>query len=114
MTEPAPTSARALARGAGVAATWLITGGLNVVAVVCAVFLWAAWLTGSYQSDHDLLDNGGAWLTFMALVGAAACLASAVVDGVAVRLRWMPLWTLAVPAVLLLTMLVAYGATASG
>jgi hypothetical protein len=98
----------------GAATAWLVTGGLNVVAFVCTLFLWVTWLTGDYQTDRDMLENDGAWLTFMALVGGAAAIALLILNALAVRFRWMPRWTLAIPAVLLAAMALAYAATSIG
>ncbi|WP_157562942.1 hypothetical protein [Micromonospora chokoriensis] len=114
MIDSTPSPARTMARGVGTVTAWLITGGLNVVAIVCALFLWLAWLTGDYQSDRDMVENDGVWLTFMALVGGGSAIVSLVLDAVAVRLRWMPRWTLAIPAVLLAATALAYVGTSVG
>jgi hypothetical protein len=50
----------------------------------------------------------------MALVGGGSAVASLVLDAIAVRLRWMPRWTPAVPAVLLVATVLAYGGTSVG
>ncbi|SCL25232.1 hypothetical protein GA0074692_1920 [Micromonospora pallida] len=49
----------------------------------------------------------------MASVGGAA-IASLILNALAVRFRWMPRWTLAIPAVLLAAMALAYAATSIG
>ncbi|HWS32050.1 MAG TPA: hypothetical protein VN408_04825 [Actinoplanes sp.] len=105
------SSARSLARQAGVGLAWLITGGLNVVAIGCVLFLWISWLSGDYRTDHDLLDGGGSWILVTAVIGGGSALLSLLIDAGAVRLRWMPRWTIWAPSVLLAATALAYAAT---
>ena len=118
--EPGPALAagqprwRVWAREVGRATAYLVMGGLNAVAFLCVLFLWFAWLSGDYATDHDMLENGGIWLTMMAMAGAAASGLALLIAWLANRLHWMPRWTLAFPAVLLTATLLAFGATSIG
>lgn len=86
---------------------YLAAGGLNTVALLCALFLWHSWLSGEYRTDHDLLENGAIWLVFMTLVGGVSAGVSLLVTAVAAALRWMPRWGLALPGVLLAATVIA-------
>jgi hypothetical protein len=115
MTAPNPGAARnSWPRRVGQALVYLVTGGLNVVALACALFLWAALSTGDYRTDHDMLENDGIWLKITGLFGTVVATLSLALDWGGVRLRWMPRWTLAIPAVLLVATLLAWAATAVG
>jgi hypothetical protein len=113
----APSSRRRLSRrelltAAAQATAIFVAGGLNLVALLCALLLWNILLSGDYRTDHDLLENDGFVLTFLAWVGGAAAVVSLVVTGAAVALRWFGRWLLAVPGLLLLAIVVASTAMA--
>jgi hypothetical protein len=105
---------RVWSRWTGRVTAYLVVGGLNTVALLCVLFLWFAWLSGDYQTDRDMQENGGIWLTMMALAGGGSAGLSLLVAAVAARLRWMPRWTLALPGVLLAATVLAAGATSAG
>lgn len=60
------------------------------------------------------LENGGVWLTFMALAGGGCALVSLLGGLLAVRARWLPRWSTLIPAGLVAATIVAYAATAAG
>ncbi|HWS39034.1 MAG TPA: hypothetical protein VN408_40615 [Actinoplanes sp.] len=99
------------ARTLGAVAAWLVTVLLDVVAALGALFLWAAWLTGDYRTDRDMLENSGVWLTLTALIAGGSAAVALLIGLGAVRLRWLPRWAPAVPAALLAATLIAYAAT---
>jgi hypothetical protein len=110
MTEPPspdPTGVNAEARSprwpgrVGQAAAYLAVGGLNAIALICALFVWLAWLSGDYRTDHDMLENSGIWLTFMAVLGGGSAGLALIVAAIATRLRWTRRWTVAVSGGLL-------------
>ena len=101
-------------RWTGRATAYLVVGAFNAVAFLCVLFLWFAWLSGDYQTDRDMLENDGIWLTTMAMAGAATSGLSLLIAAAATRLRWMPGWTLALPGLLLAATVLAFGATSVG